>query len=95
MSKKILQFIVILLAVLIIICFVSLIVGMYLKIAGNQNNSQNNIKNFSLNLANNEKIIDIQVLNNNQLLIVISNSISTSGIVYDTKKNNIISTIKR
>ena len=68
---------------------------MYLKIAGNQNNSQNNIKNFSLNLANNEKIIDIQVLNNNQLLIVISNSISTSGIVYDTKKNNIISTIKR
>ena len=95
MSKKILQFIVILLAVLIIICFVSLIAGMYLKITGNQNNSQNNIKNFSLNLANNEKIIDIQVLNNNQLLIVISNSVNTSGIVYDTKKNNIISTIKR
>ena len=95
MSKKILQFIVILLAILIVICFVSLIAGMYLKIAGNQNNSQNNIKNFSLNLANNEKIIDIQVLNNNQLLIVISNSVNTSGIVYDTKKNNIISTIKR
>ena len=68
---------------------------MYLKIAGNQNNSQNNINNFSLNLSNNEKIIDIQVLNNNQLLIVISNSVNTSGIVYDTKKNNIISTIKR
>ena len=95
MSKKILQFIVIFLAVLIIICFVSLIVGMYLKTAGNQNNSQNNIKNLSLNLANNEKIIDIQVLNNHQLLIVISNSVNTSGIVYDTKKNNIISTIKR
>ena len=68
---------------------------MYLKIAGNQNNSQNNIKNLSLNLANNEKIIDIQVLNNHQLLIVISNSVNTSGIVYDTKKNIIISTIKR
>ena len=68
---------------------------MYLKIDGNQNNSQNNIKNFSLNLANNEKIIDIQVLNNHQLLIVISNSVNTSGIVYDTKKNKIISTIKR
>ena len=95
MSKKILQFIVILLAVLIIICFVSLIVGMYLKIAGNQNNSQHNIKNFSLSLDNNEKIIDIEVLNKNQLLIVISNSVNTSGIVYDTKENNIISTIKR
>ena len=68
---------------------------MYLKIAGNQNNSQHNIEDFSLGLANNEKIIDIQVLNQNQLLIVISNSVNTSGIVYDTKKNNIVSTIKR
>ena len=70
-------------------------IGMYLKIAGNQNNSQHNIKDFSLGLANNEKIIDIEVLNKNQLLIIISNSINTSGIVYDTKENNIISTIKR
>ena len=95
MSKKILQFIVILLAVLIVICFVSLMIGMYLKIAGNQNNSQHNIKDFSLGLANNEKVIDIEVLNKNQLLIIISNSVNTSGIVYDTKENNIISTIKR
>ena len=70
-------------------------IGMYLKIAGNQNNSQHNIKDFSLGLANNEKIIDIKVLNKNELLIVISNSINTSGIVYDTKENNIISIIKR
>ena len=68
---------------------------MYLKIAGNQNNSQHNIKDFSLGLANNEKIIDIEVLNKNQLLIVISNSVNTSGIVYDTKENKIISIIKR
>ena len=95
MSKKFLQFIVIFLAILIFICFVGLIVGMYLKIAGNQNNSQHNIKNFSLGLAKNEKIIDLKVLNKNQLLIVISNSVNTSGIVYDTKENNIISTIKR
>ena len=59
MSKKILQYIVILLALLIVICFVSLMIGMYLKIAGNQNNSQNSIKEFSLGLANNEKIINI------------------------------------
>ena len=56
MSKKIIQFIVIFLAVLIIICFVALILGMYLKITGNQNNSQHNIKDFSLGLSNNEKI---------------------------------------
>ena len=70
-------------------------IGMYLKIAGNQNNSHHDIKDFSLCLSNNEKIVDIEVLNKNQLLIVISNSVNTSGIVYDTKKNNIISTIKR
>ena len=93
--KKFLQFIVILLAILIVICFISVIVGMYLKIAGNQNDSQHNIKEFSLGLTNNEKIINIEVLNKNQLLIVISNSLNTSGIVYDTKENNIISTIKR
>ena len=59
---------------------------MYLKISGNQNNSQHNIKDFSLGLAKNEKIIDIEVLNKDQLLIVISNSVNTSGIIYDTKK---------
>ena len=70
-------------------------IGMYLKISGNQNNSQHNIKDFSLGLDNNEKIIDIEVLNKNQLLIVISNSVNISGIVYDTKENNIISNIQR
>ncbi len=68
---------------------------MYLKITGNQNNSQHNIKDFSLGLSNNEKIVDIEVLNKNQLLIVISNSVNTYGVVYDKKENNIISTIKR
>ena len=83
------------LALLIIVCFAFLIIGMYLKINGNQNNSNNNISNFSLGLDTKEKIINIQVLNKNQLLIVISNSVDTSGIVYDTKENEIISTIKR
>ena len=59
MSKKIIQSIVILLAILIVICFVALILGMYLKITGNQNNSQHNIKDFSLGLSNNEKIVDM------------------------------------
>ena len=69
--------------------------GMYLKIAGNQNNSENSIKEFSLGLAKNEKIINMEVLNEHQLLIVISNSLDTSGIVYDMDQNIIISTIKR
>tara|TARA_Y100000590_G_C14925165_1_gene715381 strand:+ start:145 stop:432 length:288 start_codon:yes stop_codon:yes gene_type:complete len=95
MSKKILQFVVTLLAILIILCFGFLIYGMYLKISGNQNNSSLNTTNFSLGLKDNEKILEIEVLNKNQILIVISNSLDTSAIVYDTKDNQIISTIKR
>ena len=95
MSKKILQFVVTLLAILIILCFVFLIYGMYLKISVNQNNSSLNTTNFSLVLKDNEKILEIEVLNKNQILIVISNSLDTSAIVYDTKDNQIISTIKR
>ncbi len=68
---------------------------MYLKISGNQNNSSLNTTNFSLGLKDNEKILEIEVLNKNQILIVISNSLDTSAIVYDTKDNQIISTIKR
>tara|TARA_Y100000590_G_C15172923_1_gene808096 strand:- start:106 stop:393 length:288 start_codon:yes stop_codon:yes gene_type:complete len=95
MSKKILQYVVLALAILIIFCFVALIVGVYLKITGNQNISEYNINNISLGLAESEKITDIKVINENQLLIIISNSENTYGYVYDTEKNLIISNIKR
>ena len=95
MSKKIIQYIVIILAILIILCFIALIVGVYLKISGNQNNSDYNTIEYSLNLAEDEKIIDMQVLNNNEILILISNSMNTYGIVYDTNKKSKISLIKR
>ena len=68
---------------------------MYLKISGNQNNYGLNSKNYSLQLEENEKIIDIEVFNNNQLLFIISNSVDTYVILYDTKNNNIISKIKK
>jgi len=95
MSKKPLQFIVIFLAVLIIICFVTLIAGMYLKITGNQNDFDSLSRENSLGLNSDEKIIDIEILNKNQVLIMISNSVDNYGIVYDIKSNNIVSIIKR
>ena len=73
MSKKILQFTVIFLAILIIVCFTILIVGMYIKITTNQNVSDYKNQDYSLNLKDNEKIIDIEVINDNNLLIIISN----------------------
>ena len=95
MSKKFLQFIVIFLAALILVCFAALITGIYLKISGNQNNFQNNITKQSLNLEEDEKIIYFQVLNEDKVLIIISNSSDTFAIVYDIKQQQMISTINR
>ena len=61
----------------------------------NQNISEIETYSNSLNLADNEKIIDIEVMNKKQLLIVISNSIDTYGAVYDIDKKTIISEIKK
>ena len=69
--------------------------GIYLKISGNQNNFQNNITKQSLNLKDDEEIINFEVLNEDKVLIVISNSFDTFAIVYDIKQEKIISTINR
>ena len=68
---------------------------MYMKISTNKNVSDYKNKDYSLELKNNEKIIDIEVINDSSLLIVISNNEDTFGIIYDIKNNNIISNIKR
>ena len=76
-------------------CFAALIIGIYLKISGNQNNFENNITKQSLNLKDDEKIINFQVLNEDKVLIVISNSFDTFAIVYDIKQEKMISKINR
>ena len=69
--------------------------GIYLKISGNQNNFQNNITKQSLNLKDDEEIINFEVLNEDKVLIVISNSFDTFAIVYDIKQEQIISIINK
>ena len=76
-------------------CFAALIIGIYLKISGNQNNFENNITKQSLNLKDDEEIINFQVLNEDKVLIVISNSFDTFAIVYDIKQEKMISKINR
>ena len=50
---------------------------MYIKITTNQNVSDYKNQDYSLNLKDNEKIIDIEVINDNNLLIIISNNVDT------------------
>ncbi len=90
-----LQFIVIFLAILIIICFLTLIYGMYLKISKNQSKQEDFNNLYSLNLNQNEKIIGIETLNESNILFKITDSKNSYAIIFDIKNNTVKSKIKR
>ena len=50
MSQKILKFIVIFLGILIIICFLALVYGLYIKTTKKQSNLETNLIDYNLNL---------------------------------------------
>ena len=62
---------------------------MYLKISTNSENMILDPKNISLNLKNEEEIIDIRIIDENRLLIIIKNSSSLKGAVYNIKQKKI------
>ena len=95
MSNNFLKFIVILLAVLILICFVFLLYGLYSKISNTQVLSTDEINNYSLNLNKTEKIEDIEIIDKNNVLVLISDDDQSYLIMYNLKKNKIISKIGR
>ena len=95
MSNKFLKFVVIFLAVLIVICFALLLYGFYSKISNNQKISNNDVLNFSLNLKSSENIKDIKIIDQNNVLIVISDNDQLYLIMYNLKSNKIVSKIGR
>tara|TARA_Y100000741_G_scaffold347801_1_gene315450 strand:+ start:49 stop:327 length:279 start_codon:yes stop_codon:yes gene_type:complete len=92
MSKKLLQYIVIFLGILIIFAFIALIYGMYLKIA-NSNNID--LKHISLNLSHNDKIFDIDVIDDKKLLIVIKSQDDLKAAIYNIKEQKITEFIEK
>jgi len=95
MSKKILQSVVILLGILIIFSFIALIYGVYLKISTNSKDVILNPEKITLNLKDNEEIIDIEVIDENRLLITINNSDNLKGIIYHIRQNKILKVIEK
>ena len=93
MSNKFLKFVVIFLAVLIVICFALLLYGFYSKISNNQKISNNDVLNLSLNLKSSENIKDIKIIDQNNVLIVISDNDQLYLIMYNLKSNKIVSKI--
>lgn len=89
------QYVVIILGVLIILAFLAIIYGMYLKISTSSKNFTNIPQIFSAKLNNSEKIVNIEVIDKNKLLILIESADNIKGAIYDIKKNNIIGFIER
>ena len=95
MSKTFVQFVVIILGVFIIIAFLAIIYGMYLKISTSSNNLINTPHIFSTKLNNNEKILNIEVIDKNKLLVLIESADNIKGAIYDIENNKIIRFIER
>ena len=68
---------------------------MYLKISTSSSNLINAPNFFSAKLNNNEKIINIEVIDKNKLLVLIESADNIKGAIYDIENNKIISFIER
>ena len=95
MTSNFLKFIVIFLAILIFICFAFLLYGLYSKISNTEGLTSDEIVSYSLNLSNSETIKEIKVINENNLLFVVSNNDQIYLIIYNLDKKKIISKIGR
>ena len=81
--------------ILIIFAFFALIYGMYLKISTNSENMILNPENISLNLKKEEEIVDIRIIDESRLLIIIKNSSTLKGAVYNIKQKKILEFINK
>ena len=90
MSKKILQFVVVFLAVLILLCFLALIYGLYIKIGKKQSNLETKNITFNLNLEEDDEITDIDLIDNEKILFTIKNNNKIYAVIYDINSKKII-----
>ena len=93
MTSNFLKFTVIFLAILIFICFAFLLYGLYSKISNTERLTNEEITSYSLNLSNTERIKDIKIINENNLLFVISDNDQIYLIIYSLDKKQVISKI--
>ena len=93
MTNNFLKFTVIFLAILIFICFAFLLYGLYSKISNTESLRSEEITSYSLNLSNTESIKDIKIINENNLLFVVSDNDQIYLIIYNLDKKQIISKI--
>ena len=93
MTSNFLNLTVIFLAILIFICFAFLLYGLYSKISNTEGLTSEEITSYSLNLSNTESIKDIKIINENNLLFVVSDNDQIYLIIYNLDKKQVISKI--
>ena len=89
MSQKILKFVVIFLGILIIICFLALVYGLYIKTTKKQSNLETNLIDYNLNLEKGHKITDIDMIDNNRILFTIKNNDKVYALIYNIQTSNV------
>ena len=89
MSQKILKYIVIFLGILIVICFLALVYGLYIKTTKKQSNLDTNLIEYNLNLEKGHKITDIDMIDNNRILFTIKSNDKVYALIYDIQTSNI------
>ena len=89
MSQKILKFIVIFLGILIVICFLALVYGLYIKTTKKQSNLETNLIEYNLDLKKGHKITDIDMIDNNRILFTIKSNDKVYALIYDIETSNI------
>ena len=95
MTNNFLKFTVIFLAILIFICFVFLLYGLYSKISNTEVALNEQITSYSLNLSNSQSIKNIEIIDENNLLVIVSDNDQLSLFIYNIDKHKIISKIGR
>ena len=95
MSKKILQFVVVFLALLILLCFFVLIYGLYIKIGKKQSNLEAKNITYNLTLEEGHEITDIDLIDNEKILFTIKNNNKIYAIIYDINSKKIIKIDKK
>ena len=89
MSQKILKFIVIFLGILIVICFLALVYGLYIKTTKKQSNLETNLIDYNLNLEKGHEITDIDLIDNNRILFTIKNNDKVYALIYNIQNSNV------
>jgi len=74
---------------LIVICFLALVYGLYIKTTKKQSNLETNLINYNLNLEKGHKITDIDLIDDNRILFTIKNNDKVYALIYDIQTSNV------